>query len=677
MNNFKLVKLRIINQKQSITTGIGMNKLLIFITKLISPWLLIALLQGCGSGNNTPQPIISASVSNVTFSNEFLHTSNRTLEVTVNFQGNGLLVGYAPDTQPANWLNFQTINVTNNSATLVIKLVNAEFLAANNYNTTLRLATGDPSIPNLAHVDINVSLLVWQLDANTNLVSFGGIYGATNIPSQTVSITSIDNQWLASVDANWLSLDKNSGTGSGDLVITPDISQLDHAGLYQANLTLTEKTSGDQKVIPIELGLDNIYLFANQANIAFVATANKQQLSKTIKINSNSLTPVSWTATTDATWLSLAPSANGNELTITADPASIPINSEASANIIISDSANSTTKSETVKVNLYRSDQLTSTHQITNIVINNNAMAASPLHPLVYVGVNNELRVYQQYTGELIKKISVSPQNSLLEQFVIHPDGHLLLAQASVTTTDAQGVDTTTVHRYQIDLTKLTSTELTNASISYDPVKFVRFSGRYFVVTHALEYADENLQLIAWQQTSAYYARAIDQAIDTGVLFAIDGSTEEFKRYTSTVNDFTSSKLTTALVNSYHPESMASGDHIFEFMVDSTGANLYLYSPTSEWVSFDGSNYVDHGLLETNANIVTLALAKNNFGQTDFVRFDPSVGFKIDVYDQHQTRIASVVTGTLQPSNTVISADQQRVFSYSTNSQTLSLLDFN
>jgi len=644
---------------------------------LIILFTVSIVLQSCGGSNNTtPKYNISSSLTSISFSNEFRNESTDTIEITVNFKGNGLLVGFAPDAQPAAWLNYSLTNVTDTTATISINVTNAQFLIADNYTTTLRLSTGDPATPELVNQDIDISLLVWQLDTNTDLISFGTIFGNTNIAAQTLEIASETNEWTASVDADWLSLDIIEGTGAATISITPTLANLDHAGLYQANITLTEKTTGDSKLVPVELGLDNIYLVANHASIAFTQTANVTALSKTVKILTNGINPVAWQASADANWLNLTPMPATNELLISVDPSLAPLNAQSAAKITITASNDPTVIAETIQIGLYTSDQPSIAQAIPALIINNKSMVNSPTMPVVYVGVNNELRAYHQYTGELLSSTVISPVNTLLQQFVIHPDGHLLIAQADETTTDVQGVETTVTHRYQIALPSLTVVELTENTIKFDPVQFVRFAGRYFVVTQTLEYADENLQQLAWDNANTYFARAINNAKNTDALYALDGSTESFKRYVATVNDFTTTKISTELTHEYHPETLADTDQISSFIVDNDEQNIYLISPTSEWVSFDGSAFTDNGLLETDPSVVTLLLSKTSTGKPTFARFSPTVGFYVNVYDETQTVLQTLSASTNQPFTMKISSDDKRLIVDASSAQTLSIVPF-
>jgi hypothetical protein len=102
-------------------------------------------LQACGgSSDKTPIFTISSDISSVAFTNEFLQEETHTIAVKVTFDGDGLLLGFAPTTTPVAWLNYRIENLTATSATIHIDVVNANQIIANLYGTTLRLSSGIP-----------------------------------------------------------------------------------------------------------------------------------------------------------------------------------------------------------------------------------------------------------------------------------------------------------------------------------------------------------------------------------------------------------------------------------------------------------------------------------------------------------------------------------------------------
>jgi len=503
---------------------------------------------------------------------------------------------------------------------------------------------------------------VWNLAVDTEKVKYSGTFGDASIPSQTIAISSETNEWAASTDVDWLSLDVTSGTGDGVIVVTPDINSFTASGLQQGNIVLTEVTSGDTKLLPVDLALDNVYLLAEQPTVALTSTNSISALEKTLAIGSNSELVVSWQASTAANWLTLTP-INGTQLQITADPAIAPMNENSSAQVIISASLDTTAISETISVNFYNSDLVVENKVLTPLEANNNEILTSPSMPVFYVGVDNQLITYHQYTGEVEASLEVSPENTVLEQLIMHPEGDYLLAKAIETTINEDETTTELVHRYRIKLTDYTITEILEANILYEPTDIVRLSGRYFVVTQALEFADESLQVLFWDGANAYFASEIDVASQANTLFALDNNSVSFKRYMPQINDFGDDQISVTLTYEYHPELLPEDQLINDFIVSSDESNIYAISQTSEWISFDGETFVDNGLLETSEDVVTLFLEKNDNNQPNFLRFDTSnaLGFYLDIYDDHQTISSTIHTQGRQPSSIKLSGDDQRL----------------
>ncbi|MDP7592273.1 MAG: hypothetical protein QF552_06145 [Litorilituus sp.] len=627
------------------------SKVIVFIT--------IIMLQACGSDNETNFSV-SANTSKVSFSNEFSQASSETIAIQVNFTGDGLLVGYAPEVTPVAWLKYRSENVTANSATIYLDVINGEFLLADTYLTKIRLAVSNDDASNFAYHDIDVSLLIWNLAVDTQKIKYNGTFGDDSIVEQTFTITSEKNAWTASVDVDWLSLDVTSGTGDATIVVTPDIGSLAAPGLQQGNIILTESTSGDSKSIPVELALDNVYLYAERSAVSLMSTAAKSALATTVAINNNGKA-ISWQASTEADWLTVS-SVGDNKLHITADPNIAPLHQNSSAQVLVTADLSSHAISEIIHVNFYNSDLMVENKVLSPLEINDNEMLTSPLKPQFYVAVANKFITYHQYTGEPLSSLTVSPENSDLEQLILHPEGDYILAKAIETVMEGD-VSTTVIHRYKIDPTDNTFIEIVDFDIAYEPTNIVHLSGRYFVVTQTLEFADENLKVLFWDPENAYFATKIDLAAQANTLFALDNNSVSIKRYLPQVNDFGDDKVMTTLTHEYHPESLPDGEPIYDFIVSNDEAHIYAVSSTSEWISFDGEAFTDNGLLEINENVVTLLLAKNNDSQPNYLRINTSspLGFYLDIYDNEQNLTSTVLTQGSQPSSLKLSGDDQRL----------------
>jgi len=625
--------------------------------------LTVIMLQACGGSDNEVVLSISADLNEAHFTNEILQESTSTIAIEVNFVGEGLLVGYAPDATPVGWLEYRTENVTDTSATIYIDVVNAQLYAADTYTTTLRLATSNEDLTQFSSHDIEVSLLVWELAVDTQKVKYNGTFGVENLPSQRITIASEVSEWTATTDVDWLSLDITSGSGETEIEVTPDITSFTSPGLQQGNIVLTEIASGDTKLVPVELALDNIYMLAEQPSISLASTSAISALERVITISNNSAQTIEWLASTEANWLTLTP-INNTQLMITADPAAAPMNASSLAQVTIAASEKTGVVSETINVNFYNSDLVVENTVLESLEINSNEILPSPLFPKFYVAVDNQLKTYHQYTGTLESTLTVSPENTVLEQLIMHPAGDYLLAKAVETVINPEDETTSElVHRYKVNLADNIITEIVDSNVLSEPTDIVRLLGRYFVITQVLEFADENLQVLFWDGANAFLASEIDVAAQKNTLFALDYDAASIKRYMPGVNDFGDDKISVSLTHEYRPGLLPEGKRIIDFMVSDDEQNIYAISESSEWISFDGDDFVDNGLLEASTSVVTLFLEKNSAGNPNYLRFDGSnaLGFYLATYGENQNVTSTTYTQGRLPTRIKLSADAQRL----------------
>jgi hypothetical protein len=646
------------------------------LSQMFTIFCMTLLLSACGGSNDKSKNYaINADVSTISFSNEIITEFEDSITVNITFAGDGLLVGYAPDSQPVGWLAFRTENLTSNSATVHIDLTQADQINIGEYVTKLRFSTGELSDngATLVHHDIDVSLLIWQANINTDLLSFRGTFGDTEIPSQTIAITSESNDWQLTSDVDWITFDVSSGSGDATVTVIPNISSFTAAQLSSGNIILTETTTGDTKLIPVEVGLDNQYLYANQASLAFTSTANISVLEQTIKVSTNSSAEINWQASSVSTWLTLTKLDN-DFLKVAVDVQAMPVAAISQTEITINAIENEVVIGRVLPVSLFQSTEQTETKVIKDIAANIDTMIAAPNMPYFYIGSENNLLVYQQYSGELVATIAIAPDNTLLEQFIVHPDGSKLLAKAVETITNDDGTTTEVVHRYNINLSDYSFTEIASPTIEFEPSRYVQFSGRYFIVTQALEFADDNLQRLFRDPNLSTLAASVDQANETEALYTLDASVLPIKRYTAQVNDFTQDKIITLLTHEYKPELLAENDRVSSFVVNDNETALYLISPTSEHISFDGTVFTDKGLLNQADGATTLFVEKSNNNFAHYLRFVPASGFVVNVYNQTSALTATIETQGQQPTSIDISSDNKRLLVNAVNSTQIEMV---
>ena len=656
--------------------GNCMKEYLNIFSRSVTLCFVLLILQACGgsSKSNDEQNSfrISADTTAISFSNEILQISDDTYQVKVNFVGDGLLVGFAPGAEVASWLNYTTSNVTNSSATIEIKVASAELLPPNNYQTKLRLSAGDISNRNLVHHDIDVSLLVWDLRADTELISYDVTLGQQTVEPQSFNIASLgENSWELSSDVPWISFDNNEGQGESTVTVTADITSFNSAGRYAGNIVLTEATTGDSKSIPVEVGVDNLYFYADSTAVLLTQTPNVQAPHKNLTIQSNALNEVNWQASTEAPWLVLNKSTN--QVNISLGDVSELENGTHSATVLVAQEGDvQQVLPLSVQVNFYKSDQVAENKLIEEVQITSIDYVTSPKLPRFYLSKDHSLQTYHSYTGELISEFTVAPEGSRLEQLIIHPDGDILLAKAIETIVNDDESTTTQVHFYKIDLLTSAVEELA-PDLQFDPVKFISVSGRHYVVSQVLELADTNLKRKFWHPESAFFTTVIEQATQAQSLFALDLSDSSISRFELSANDFTTATVSLTETHSYLLESLEEGQVVANIAISPQESDIYLISPNSEWVSFDGTNFTDNGLLEQTDGAVTLDLTIAQNGYPHFVRFENSSGFYIDIYNQNN-KVNTVLTQGQQPNTVQLSADDKRMVIHSAATQRIELI---
>lgn len=348
------------------------------------------------------------------------------------------------------------------------------------------------------------------------------------------------------------------------------------------------------------------------------------------------------------------------------------------AEITLSPNDQTTAIANTIQVSFYKSDLNTENNSL-DIIANTDGIVTDPLLPQYYVAVNNELRSYHLYSNELISTTVISPEETTLEQLIIHPDASLILAKATETVVIDEGTTESTVHRYKINLDDMSFVELTDFDIINEPVKFIRIDGRYFVATALLEFADENLMQVGFDTANAFFARAFNVAEQNQTLFALDISSADdlmsIKRIEAMVNDFGRNPITTNISHSYRPELLGENDQINDFYVTSDEKNIYALSPTSQWISFDGTTFTDNGVLNSDEAIIDLALAHTANDRPHFVRFAPETGFSVDVYNEEQAIANSITLGSNQPTQMLIANGDSRAVLPSPNANSIAVIN--
>ena len=177
------------------------------------------LITGCGGGGDD-KTSISISVTKADFQLTQNINVYEPVMVNVQFNGDGLVVGYPAGVSDPGWLQIEVLNSNSNSA--LVKLSFVPYWQVGKYSTTVRFVTGRQDGSNLSYVDLPVTAeVVPQFSALAPAMDFQQVIGAGQL-TKPLEGYKIDIQgpkavWTVTSNVDWLTFDKTSGTGAASV----------------------------------------------------------------------------------------------------------------------------------------------------------------------------------------------------------------------------------------------------------------------------------------------------------------------------------------------------------------------------------------------------------------------------------------------------------------------------
>lgn len=244
----------------------------------------------------------------------------------------------------------------------------------------------------------------------------------------TVSFTNASNE-------TWLDVSPLTGTvdESGQTIQLTTANDL-APGVYNGTLTLTVDVDGYPltKPIPIAFYKEVNRLVAQSNGVSLLKSPSRSLLTKDVKIVSSlGRNNIPWQAVSDQNWLSATLSGvTGDSLTLIADTSDLTPDTYYSASISISSSDPEITNTETIRVGLHylNDDSASMSVNIPEVSPNNNLipyLVTSPVEPIAFVAVSNQILAYNVHTGTLDRSFSL-PLGPVIKGMTISSDGLLL-----------------------------------------------------------------------------------------------------------------------------------------------------------------------------------------------------------------------------------------------------------
>lgn len=230
----------------------------------------------------------------------------------------------------------------------------------------------------------------------------------------SADISGSENQFTATLHSGpWLGAGTRSGTLTVKICEDQDCNSVYPGYTATVPYTVTVQTPPGEvhRLLPSALA------------VAFADTPNGSVLSRTLWVHDNFGLASTWSASSDAAWLTVTPSGQSEDsnLVLLADPSLLPLSQTSVANVRVSSPG---AVGATIRVGLWRDADGSTQMRVapTPGGVDAIGLARDPYRPLVYASVgNDQVLVYNAHTGLLER--TIAGLGTALTSLAVSPDG--------------------------------------------------------------------------------------------------------------------------------------------------------------------------------------------------------------------------------------------------------------
>jgi len=259
-------------------------------------------------------PAIGASPTSLSFTAQQGSSDPNPQTVTISNTGGGTLNWNASDN--ATWLTVSPASGTGNGAVTLTATTGT--LTAGSYPAVVTMsATGATTVTVPVTFTVTAAPVPPAIGASPTSFSFTATQGGSNPAAQTLNISNTGGgtlSWTASDNATWLTLSPGTGTGNGTVTLSAVTGTLTPA-TYTGTVTLSGGTGVTSVTIPVSFTVAAAPAISiSPSSLSYTATQGAANpASQSLAVSSNQ----TWTASDNASWLTVTPTSGSNNGTIT------------------------------------------------------------------------------------------------------------------------------------------------------------------------------------------------------------------------------------------------------------------------------------------------------------------------------------------------------------------------
>lgn len=259
---------------------------------------------------NPTAPAISLSPAMLSFNGTAGGANPAALTIGVSNTGGGTLSWTATDN--AAWLTLSPASGTNSGS--ITAAVNLGGLAAGTYSSAITIsATGASTKTVPVTLTVAAPTAPPSISFSPSGLSFSGTAGGTSPAAKTLTISNSGGStlaWTATDNTAWLTLSPSSGTNTGTVNASVNLSGL-AAGTYNATVTLAA-AGAITKTVPVTLTVTALTsggtIALSPTSLTFSGTlGGANPASKTVSLTNPGGGTLTWSISDNANWLTVSP----------------------------------------------------------------------------------------------------------------------------------------------------------------------------------------------------------------------------------------------------------------------------------------------------------------------------------------------------------------------------------
>ncbi|MBX9659750.1 MAG: choice-of-anchor D domain-containing protein [Nitrospiraceae bacterium] len=271
-------------------------------------------------------PTLTRNPSVLSFSAVQNGSSPAAQSLTIANTGPGTLTWTASSNSAWLTLNNATSASGTNLGSVSIRVNPAGLSVGTHSGLITIVGTGAANSPQIVTVSFDVTAAPTPtIGLSATTLSFSAVQGGSNPANKTISISNSGSgtlSWTATENANWLSLSPASGTGAGTISVAVNTSGLS-VGTVSTPITIAASgaTNTPQTVnvsltitaapVPPAIGV-------SPRSLSFTAQAGANPAAQTLIVSNTGGGTLSWSASDNATWLSVSPASGTGNSAVTA-----------------------------------------------------------------------------------------------------------------------------------------------------------------------------------------------------------------------------------------------------------------------------------------------------------------------------------------------------------------------